>query len=76
MSKVVGVDIDGEVTWHAQNRGGGPDYVTLCGLDPDDPSIGHNGTVPAQRGQKIDCPQCRAVWQAVALLKLRTTDFN
>ena len=43
----IGVKIDGEVSWHAE-RDDGIDYDTLCGIDSNDPSIGHQGNVTAK----------------------------
>jgi hypothetical protein len=75
MSKAVGVTIDDKVEWHAPGVGGS-DHDTLCGIDANDPAIGHTGVVSATRGQKIDCEQCRAIWQDVMALKLRRRDFS
>lgn len=75
MSKVLGVDIDGVVEWHAPNVAG-PDYDTLCGVDADDPAIGHEGLIPAKRGQKITCMQCKMIWEGVVALKLRKSNFE
>ncbi len=73
-SKIIGVWIDGAATWHVIGVGGG-DYVTLCGLDGDDPEVGQTGTIKARRGQKIDCPQCRQIWEGVMALRLRRGNF-
>lgn len=71
-SQFVAVSIDGNVGIHAPS-GAGPDYSTLCGVDPDDPVIGHyHAKVP--RGVKIDCDQCRAIYDAAKLL--RVSDFK
>lgn len=75
MSNVVGVDIDGVVEWHAIGAGGN-DYNTLCGIDADDPSIGHNGVVKAKRGQKINCAQCYGIWIGVKNMSFRESDFD
>lgn len=72
MSKAVGVMIDGEVSWHAPASGAG-DYDTLCGIDANDPEIGHAGTVEPKRGRKIECASCRGIWEAAR--PLRATDF-
>lgn len=76
MNKIIGVLIDGEASWHAANVGGGPDYATLCGIDPDDPGIGHMGTVEPTRGQKITCQECFSAWRCAIKLKLRQSDFD
>lgn len=34
------------------------DYDTLCGVDFNDPSIGHMGAEPAKHGEKISCRSC------------------
>lgn len=74
MTKAVGVVIDGVLGWHA----GGPgvtDHDTLCGVDANDPAIGHTGVVVAKRGQKITCATCKAVWCGTVALGLKTSDF-
>lgn len=74
MKKVVGVEVDGVLTWHAV--GVGPtDHDTLCGIDANDPAIGHTGSVEARRGQKIDCRQCKFIWKNLRELNLRKSDF-
>ena len=73
--KTVGILIDGESTFHAASHGHG-DYNSLCGIDADDPSIGHGGPVPAARGQKITCQQCFAIWRGTLELKLRASNFD
>ena len=73
-SKVIGVSIDGRVEWHGASVGP-TDYHTMCGIDAEDPQIGHFGTVAAKRGQKINCFQCKAIWLGVRALRLRETDF-
>lgn len=75
MSKAVGVLIDGEVTWHAPHAGGN-DYDTLCLIDANDPSIGHEGMVEPRRGQKITCMECKTIWKGVVALRLRESDFK
>ena len=74
MSKVIGVVIDGEPSWHAQ--GVLSDYDTLCGVDANDPTIGHGGTVTPRRGQKIDCQNCKTMWLNMRALRLRATNFE
>ena len=72
--KIIGVDIDGQVEWHAASIGA-TDYHTMCGLDAIDPEIGHQGTVPAVRGAKINCLQCKAMFDGFRALGLRSSDF-
>lgn len=74
MSRIIGVVIDGETSWHAANSGP-TDYDTLCGLDANDPTIGHTGLVKWQRGQKITCAVCHGIWSGLAALRLRKSDF-
>lgn len=75
MSKAVGVLIDDKVEWHAPPAGG-TDFDTLCGIDANDPSIGHGGVMTPMRGQKIECEQCRAIWADVIAMQLRKRDFS
>lgn len=74
MSKIIGVDIDGRVEWHAASIGA-TDHNTMCGVDAFDPSIGHKGTVPAVSGTKINCPQCKTIFNGFRALGLRQSDF-
>ncbi len=75
MTKAVGVILDGVDTWHA--HGVHSDYNTLCGIDADDPTIGHDGlTEHIPRGQKITCEQCWSIWRNMRALRLRESDFD
>lgn len=78
MSKsIIGVAQDAKGThieWHVVGAGPG-DYVTLCGMDGDDSEVGQYGTVEPKRGVKVDCPQCKSIWQAVIGLRLRRSNF-
>ena len=60
--------------WHAPGVFG-PDYDTLCGIDANDPTIGHEGLVTAKRGQKITCMNCKMIWQGVVAMNLRKASF-
>lgn len=76
MNKVVGVDVDGHIEWHAINSMAGADYDTMCGVDAHDSVIGHMGTVVAKKGQKITCSQCYEMWKGVMSLKLTEGMFE
>lgn len=73
-TKAVGIMQDGEVVWHA--IGVYHDYDSLCGIDANDPKIGHEGSVPAKRGQKITCAQCHTIWRNIIALRLREGSFD
>lgn len=73
--KIVGVILDGKETWHVVGVGGG-DYATLCGMDGNDSVVGQTGTIEPKRGQKIDCAQCKHIWQDFMGLKLRRSNFE
>lgn len=73
MPKAVGVVMDGEISWHAP--GVFDDYSTLCGIDANDPSIGHQGTREPKQGQKVDCQVCKTIWTNTMALKMRGSDF-
>lgn len=75
MSKIIGVEIDGRVEWHAASIGA-TDYDTMCSVDAFDPDIGHQGTVPAVRGTKITCLQCKSMFNGFRALGLRQSDFT
>jgi len=70
-----GHDFETTVEWHAAPAGGG-DYDTLCGVDANDPTMGHHGIVEAKSGQKINCRQCKEIWNHVMSLKLRVSNFE
>lgn len=72
--KVVGVNVDGHIEWHARGIGSN-DYDTMCGVDANDPDIGHFGTVQPHRGAKITCSQCRSMFEGFKSLRLRSSDF-
>ena len=71
MSKFVAILIDGEITIHADRAAG--NYDTLCGLDGNDPGIGHTAA-ECPKGSKINCSDCWAIWQAAQGLRAR--DFE
>lgn len=75
MSKVVGVLIDGEETFHAPPTGVA-DYDTLCGIDANDDVIGHGGFIEVPRGQKITCTTCHTIWKETIALRLRESNFD
>lgn len=74
-SKIIGVNIDGDVEWHVIAVEGNADYDTLCGVDAHDPNIGHYGTTYAKRGQKITCEQCKGLWFGIQSLRLKKSNF-
>lgn len=65
-----------KVEWHISNAGGISDYHTLCGIDADDPSIGHFGCLEYKKGIKITCSECKSIWEGVKAAKIRSTDFE
>ena len=75
MSNVIGVTIDGETEWHVVSIGA-TDHNTMCGIDADDPNIGHTGTVEPKRGQKINCQTCKTMWLGMRSLRLRAANFE
>jgi len=50
------------------------DYDTLCGIDANDPFIGHFGTVPVAINTKIDCAACKAIFKTAKCYRL--SDFK
>jgi hypothetical protein len=55
-------------------RCGYGDYDTLCGIDSNDPAIGHFGTVPVAINTKIDCSACKSIFAAAKSYRL--SDFK
>lgn len=49
-------------------------YDTLCGIDSDDPFIGHFGIVPIAINTKIDCKACKNIFNTAR--KYRIACFN
>lgn len=78
MSKVIGIrvleDNKERIEWHA--HGVTSDYHTLCGMDGDDPSIGHLGLISPESSQKITCQDCKTIWKNVMELGLRPSNFK
>lgn len=68
----VGVKLDTGITVHC--AAGYGDYDTLCGIDSNDPQIGHFGTVPVAINTKIDCPACQGIFRAAK--QYRESDFK
>jgi hypothetical protein len=56
----VAVKTDEGISVHCMAGHG--DWDTLCGIDANDPTIGHLGTVPVACNTKIDCVACRNIW--------------
>jgi hypothetical protein len=73
--QLVGVIIDGVQTVHAPACGSGT-YDTLCGIDADDPKIGHGGKFEPHHTKFIDCAACYAIWKGVTEMRLRRSDFS
>lgn len=71
---IVGAMVDGEPEYHAPGVIG--DYSTLCGLDINDPEIGHDGEIKVPRGQKITCRECYEIWRDTVALNLRKASFD
>lgn len=69
----VGVSVNGEVAYHIPNAWG--DYATLCGLDSNDPGIGHY-PVPTPKNQKVNCVECKTMWRNLKQLCVRESDFE
>jgi len=72
MSRKVAVKTDDGVSVHCECTYG--DYDTLCGIDSNDDSIGHFGTVPLPPNAKIDCAACRNIWETAR--RYRKSDFK
>lgn len=57
--KLIAVRTEEGVSIHADHYNG--TYDTLCGMDANDPNIGHLGTVDLPKHAKLDCPSCIAI---------------
>lgn len=68
----VAVKTDEGITVHC--RSGYGDFDTLCGIDSNDPAIGHLGVVPVAINTKIDCAACRSIFKTAK--GYRTSDFK
>ena len=66
---------DTETAWHLVG-GAVSDYNTLCGIDADDPEIGHHGTVRPKRGQKVTCSSCIGIYRHIKSLRISECDFE
>lgn len=73
---IIGVITDsGAAEWHILNPVAGPDYLTACGLDGDDPRIGQHGPAKPPSGTRVTCAQCYQSWIGFRTLRLRESDF-
>ncbi len=72
MSKYIAIKINGKTTVHASGDSGGG-YDTLCGIDGDDPTLGHY-YVPLTAKAKIDCRICE--FQFTQWKKFKKSDFS
>lgn len=72
--RIVGAMVGGEPEFHAPGIIG--DSNTLCGLDINDPGIGHDGEIKVPRGQKITCCECYRIWRDTVALNLRKASFD
>jgi hypothetical protein len=68
----VAVKLDTGITVHC--AAGYGDFDTLCGIDSNDPNIGHFGVVSVAANAKIDCPACRGIFRAAK--QYRELDFK
>lgn len=59
--RLVALVVDGKLEVHASGDVGAGDYASLCGLDGDDHDQKRADLPP---GARIDCEQCRSMWQA------------
>jgi len=71
MSKFAGVIVEGKLSIHAHDASGS--YMTLCGLDGDDPGT-EQSVADVPRGRRIDCTACRNIWTVAK--QYRATDFE
>lgn len=62
MNKYIAIKIDDIITVHAAGDPGGG-YDSLCGIDSDDPGIGHS-EVDVPKGSKINCSICLNIFTA------------
>ena len=66
-SKRVATVIDGVRQVHMV--GGFTDYDTLCGIDMNDPRLGHFPESLTETSDKIDCDACTRIWIDVRAYK-------
>lgn len=62
------------IEWHVVSTAGG-DYLTACGMDGNDPTVGQHGSVPPTRGAKVTCASCYGIWLGFKALTLRDGNF-
>jgi len=65
MAKFIRINVEGEIDSHIGSNIG--NYVTLCGLDGDDPAIGQS--TEKEGGEKITCEACRNIWNVCRNIK-------
>lgn len=71
MPRYVRINCEGVEQVHAGADCLGGTYATFCGLDGDDPPM--QRMIPLMIGDRIDCPQCRAL--IFAAKEFRPRDF-
>lgn len=72
-ARIVGVRIGALTLGHLPDKAGSP-YLTLCGLDGDDPEVGQY-PAPEYTG-KVTCRQCLAMWRVCTTFKLKDFDVQ
>ncbi len=72
--KRVAIRLDGVRLIHAESHNSV--YATFCGLDGDDPAVGQSAADPPKRGEKINCPDCIALWKHARTFKAVDFDFG
>lgn len=60
MSRLITVEVEGVALTHIHSVRG-PDHVTLCGEDGDDPVLDMR-TVQTPKDAKVNCRQCINTW--------------
>lgn len=68
-------DDETSIEWHISNATG-TDYVTACGMDGDDPSVGQHGVIKPPTGTKVTCAMCYGIWAGFKAMTLREINFS
>ena len=68
MKEFVAITVDNKTEVHAGEMGVGGGYDSLCGIDANDPSLGHY-LADLPPNPKINCPDCISIIKAAKAFK-------
>ena len=67
MSGLITLTALGETETHIAS--GDSNYVTICGMDGDDPDMAVQQRIEERTGVIVDCQQCISIWETARGIK-------